>query len=311
MEWIKFIQGIDKIGIEKKVKVEELVELLDELVKGLRGSREWRNMIEFMSRFHRYSFCNTLLILRQRPDATLVRGYKQWIALGRHVKRGEKGIAILVPMIRKIKIKKKVIEEDVETGEKKEVEKEVEEEMLTGFMVRYVYDIKQTEGKEIPCIDEFAKIIEGTKMEDRYEILKKVVEKFGIKLEIKRLDVNGRYKYIENMIEINEALPIDMRFKTLIHELAHGILAYKDMMPKRVGEEITVPSRYEEECIVESVAYIVANRFGLDTSQYSVGYIASYQEYMPEYVLRQDLSTIHTISEMIINEMEKVGKEEY
>jgi len=296
--------------ISGRVSTEDVIKLLNERVNAIRTSDKWKEYVKFMSTFYQYSYFNSMLIMFQKPDATQVKGFQTWKKFQRYVKQGEKGIAILAPSMRKIPKRGKRMVRDTITGEEKEEEYESMVESLVGFLTVYVFDIKQTEGRELPCINEFMKIISSSTMEERFEILKNVIQKNGIPVEFMGLDVmKGYYAHTEHKIVIGNNYPLDSQFKTLIHEYGHALLRSKNLIIKREekGKEWSIS---EEECVVESTAFIVASNFGLDTIGYSAGYVAEYQDRISVDVLRQDLSLIHELSEIIIKDMESVTKTE-
>ncbi|MBC7105181.1 MAG: hypothetical protein H5T97_04520, partial [Firmicutes bacterium] len=131
-----------EIRNSKNEKVRELYNTLVEGVREVLARADWRAFLDFLTRFRKYSPANAALILIQKPDATWVAGIKTWNSLGRRVKRGEKGIAIFAPTLRKVRVR----ETDPETGDVRERE----EERLVGFHVTHVFDVSQTEGKPLP-----------------------------------------------------------------------------------------------------------------------------------------------------------------
>lgn len=296
--------------IQGRVSTEEVIKLLNERVDAIRSSEKWKEYVKFMSTFYQYSYFNSMLIMMQRPDAEQVKGFQTWKKFGRYVKQGEKGIAILAPQMRKLPREIIVKSTDPVTKEEKEEKKVTMVESLVGFLTVYVFDIKQTEGKELPCVNEFVKIISSSSMEERFEVLKNVVQKNGIPLEFMELNVGkGYYAPAANKIVVGNNYAIDQQFKTLIHELCHALIWTKNLKIKREKDKPEW-SPSEEECVVESTAFIVAHNFGLDTIGYSAGYVAEYQDRISVDVLRQDLSLIHELSETIIKDMESVTRTE-
>lgn len=302
------------------VKVEDLIAYLNKAVDEIRTSEKWKKTMEFFASFYQYSMYNTILIKMQRPDATFVRGFKQWKALGRSVKSGERGIIILAPMLRLVTEKvtetriltdeegKPII--DPETGQPKTetVEKEVKKEVLTGFKPVYVFDIKQTTEKELPCIDEFIRVIQTSTMKEKYNYVIEALKFEGIPVIEAPMHetVHGAYSSDTKFIAINSLDPVDQKFKTLIHEYAHAMIDKNEIRKRIEKEEKRAVSKHEEECIVESVAFIIAYRLGLDTTGYSAGYVAYYQEDVDANVLRKDLSIIKELAEAIYSRIKSV-----
>lgn len=213
---------------------------------------DWKRMLRVISRFHKYSFNNHLMIFMQRPDATVVAGFSKWKSLGRPVKKGEKGIAIFAPC----KYKKTIPDEN-------DNEDSVQE--IRGFRIVHVFDISQTEGQPVPNIDQFRpKLIEGDVPDALWEALSSQAREMGF-------SVVRRRKYTENGYCDFELREIGVRpdvspaqaIKTMIHEIGHALL-HKDSRGIREVQEIEV----------ESVAFIVCDALGIDSADYSFPYIA-------------------------------------
>lgn len=259
-------------------------EAYDNLIRGierLKDSEQWKQYLDIQSRFHNYSFGNTILIMIQYPNATRVAGIKTWNSLGRWVKKGEKGIQILAPII-KTKI------ETTEKGEEKEIS------YLAGFRPVYVFDISQTEGKELP---EITRDLKGNSQLEIYNKLKSIINIPIIEKELET-SLKGYYDQANNMIVLNSKADINQKVKTLLHEYAHSIL-HKD--PIEYQQE---RARCETEA--ESIAYIVANYFNFDTSQYSFGYITAWAGAKTE-VVKKSLDTIQKTAQNIIEQVERVN----
>ena len=270
----------------KEGKVQNLLEKLDKRIEEVQSSEEFREILEFYSKFHDYSYHNTLLIQMQHPGATHVAGYKQWKdKFNRHVRQGEKGIAILAPItyttteneIEELEIDGEIVE--------REIEKEVEK---TYFRAVYVYDISQTEGEELPEID--------TSLEDTMsELLKpliKYAESEGISVQYKSLpDKAEGYTKNDDEIIINQNRNDTEKTAILIHEIAHIRL--------HQGEEVEEEIKYNKEIKemeAEAVAFVVMQRYGLEIK--SDNYLALYKE---SYDLKESLERIKNISKRIIN----------
>jgi len=315
---------LQEIGRTKReLKTDELISLLKEKVNELRSSERWRKYLEFISKvYYEYSFANTILIHLQKIDATLVRGYQTWKSLGRWVKKGEKAIWIFAPVIYKKKVKTVEVVTDPETGQPKidpetgqpvtvEVEKFVD--TLTGFTPVPVFDISQTEGKELPCINEVVRTLTTSTMEERYKTLIDAIQLDGIPVgETPELpeEVRGVYSEAKNKILINSMFAVDQKFKTLLHEYAHAWIRTRNIKKEVQEKEKRVIHENEEEVIVESVAFVIANMCGLDTSQYSAGYIAVYMMNAKADYLYTDLSIINKIVSELKAKLEKVVRVE-
>ncbi|MCL6633768.1 MAG: ArdC family protein [Alicyclobacillus herbarius] len=245
-------------------KTKAAMERLEKGLETLLDSAEWRKFLQFQATFHRYSFANTLLIMIQRPNATLVAGYNRWKELGRYVKKGERGIEIFAPLFRKTKAKPVNEEQASEEEQEKEQHDEDTERVLYGYRVVYVFDVSQTEGEPLPQVER-PRILTGES--DLYGKLHKACP-FPIR-EVKSLgSANGRFELRTQHIEIVQTLPEAHKAKTLIHEWAHGILHNQGPLDASCRPWI--------ELEAESTAFVVAHALGLDTSDYSFGYIAGW-----------------------------------
>lgn len=231
-------------------KTQALLSQLQTKVSTLTTEANWLEYLKMQSIFKDYSFRNTLLILTQKPDASLVAGFKAWKKLGRHVKKGEKGISILAPMA----FKKKS-----EDGEEK---------TWTGFRAVHVFDQSQTDGKELP--DSPAQRLEG--QDDQAAIAFKALkayaqEELQLTVEDKELTdgVNGYFDRSEKKIVVHSGNADLQKAKTMAHEIGHAILH---------AEANDSHERPVMEVEAESVAFIVMNHFGIDSGDYSFGYVA-------------------------------------
>jgi hypothetical protein len=260
-------------------KVREALQKIEEGVTELLNSEKWRKYLEFQANFHQYSWGNCILILLQFPKATCVAGIKTWNKLGRYVKKGEKGIAIVAPCYKKEKVK-------TEEGEEKEVM------VLTGFRTVYVFDISQTEGKPLPDV-KLARIIQG---ETHLYLLLKQVCPFRVE-EKEDLGVNGCFS--RGMIKIRKDLPTAQKTKTLIHEWAHGIMH---------GDFVARFERQQIELEAESVAFSVCHVLGLDTSEYTFGYLAGWGGEDAVKLLKESADRIQKATHQILSVIEATNQ---
>lgn len=254
------------------IKVKEYQEKLLEGVKKLVESKGFMDFLRFSSKFGKYSFGNILLIWTQRPNATQVAGMKTWNALGRTVKKGEKGIMIFAPFLKKVR---KDVGTDESSGPdvtaeslEKTGDQEKETQRLVGFKSVYVFDVSQTEGEPLPEL-EVGKPSMGDDG-DAEELFKKILKASPVPVDYEEIvgSSNGYYMPKERKIVLSNALTAAQRCKTLLHELAH----YLSLEPGSVDGF----SRSREELIAEGAAYIVSAHFGLDSSDYSVPYVAGW-----------------------------------
>lgn len=236
----------------KSDRLKEAHERLTEAVESIASGDDWKRMLKVASKFHRYSFNNQLMIFLQRPDATHVAGFNRWKSLGRIVKKGEKGLAIFAPCRYKTKV-----EDD--NGNEKTLQS------IKGFRVVHVFDISQTEGKELPGLDAVRpKLLDGDAPEGIWEVLVSQASDVGYEvIRDRKGSENGYCDFLTKQIAVRPDVSGAQALKTLIHELGHALLHGEDL-PK--SQEVA-------EVEVESVAYIVCSAIGLDTGGYSFPYV--------------------------------------
>ncbi|MBP1561170.1 MAG: hypothetical protein J6C96_08025 [Oscillospiraceae bacterium] len=271
-------------------KVQSALEKIEKGLANINTNEDWLNFLNFQSRFYNYSFGNVLLILMQKPNASYVKGFRAWNELGRYVKKGSKGIAILAPCTRKIEVFK---ETDKKVFQDKEGEKEIKT-ILTGFRIAYVYDISDTDGsdEQLPVL---VKGLSGNGEQEKaiYETIYTFISKEHTIREVTGTAEKGSYNLETKVISIRSGLEYLQKIKTLLHEYAH--LIDFQMHPE---EDI---SRNRRELIAESTAYVVSSYFGLDTSRYSMGYIRSWLK--DDNELKEIAETVQKISNTIITNM--------
>ena len=255
-------------------KTKDLLEKLDRKIDEVKNSDEFKKMLKFFSKFHQYSYHNTILIQLQKPDATHVAGYRQWQKkFNRQVKKGEEGIAILAPFT----YKKKEEDNDNEKETTKTVTK-------TYFRPVYVFDISQTEGPPPPVID--------TKIEDSLnELLEPLTEftkKQGIKLVYKKISGYTDGYSTNGAITIDKSLNDTEKVNVIIHELAHEILHY--------GSDKLKLTKEIKEMEAEAVSFVVLDHYGIKSK--SEKYLAFYKK---SYDLKESLNKISKVSAEIID----------
>ena len=286
----------------EKQKVQEITDKLEEGLKELFESEKYKTYLSTMSKFHNYSFNNTLLIAMQRPEATLVAGYKAWQKnFERHVNKGEKAIRILAPAPYKIKEERDKL--DPVTGEMMFDEngmsqKEQVEVTIPAFRAVYVFDVSQTDGKPIPELEaqELLSTVEG--YEDFVQALMNVAT-VPIGFEDIPGDSKGYFHTEEKRIAVQENMSESQTLKTMVHEVAHSMLHNKEINRDDLMEA-PIKDRNTKEVEAESVAYTVCQHFGIDTSDYSFGYIAGWSSGKDMKELKSSLDTIRkTASELI------------
>jgi hypothetical protein len=269
---------------EKKAEVQDLLGKLEAGVESLRTSEGWAKWLTFQASLYRYSWNNCMLIAMQLPVASVVMGYRAWQDKGRQVKKGEKAIRILAPCFKKVA--------DKETGK--------EESKLVYFRCVPVFDVSQTEGEAIPapCTK-----LEGSD-QGLFDALKAYSEarKVPVRLEAVMSGANGYYDCIGKFIAVEQKNAPAQQAKTLAHEVAHSIL-HTDLSKDE-------QSREDRELEAESVAFIVCQHFGLDTSSYSFGYVATWKGEGAKDSFRKSAKRIADAAKAIIEALEGTVDEE-
>ena len=286
----------------EKQKVQEITDKLEEGLKELFESEKYKTYLSTMSKFHNYSFNNTLLIAMQKPEATLVAGYKAWQKnFERHVNKGEKAIRILAPAPYKIKEERDKL--DPVTGEMMFDEngmpqKEQVEVTIPAFRAVSVFDVSQTDGKPIPELEAQELVSMVERYEDFVQALMNVAP-VPIGFEDIPGDSKGYFHTEEKRIAVQENMSESQTLKTMVHEVAHSMLHNKEINRDDLIEE-PAKDRNTKEVEAESVAYTVCQHFGIDTSDYSFGYIAGWSSGKDMKELKSSLDTIRkTASELI------------
>jgi antirestriction protein ArdC len=239
-------------GADRAEKVRALHDQLVEGVRALTTSEDWTRALDTAARFHRYSARNALLIQIQRPDASRVAGYRTWQSLGRQVRKGERGIAILAPCTYKRTTT------DRETGEERE------SIALRGFRAEHVFDVSQTDGE--PLDEVRPMLLQGDGPEGLWNALAAQVQGRGFALE--RGDCQGRNGYTDfgaRVVRVRADVDQAQATKTLAHELAHICLGHSGCI---------TDSRSRAEVEAESTAFVVMSACGARTDDYSLPYVA-------------------------------------
>ena len=280
-------------------KLDTIMKSLEEGVEKVFTSEQYQMYLQTMAKFHNYSFNNTLLIAMQRPDATFLAGYQTWQKkFHRHVKRGEKGIKIIAPV--PVKEKRQVEKIDEETQEivigiDGQPETETVERILPRFRVTTVFDVSQTEGEPLPTLEVNELVGDVFIYED---FMKGLEEISPVPFQFQEIGsgAKGYYSNAEKLVAIQTGMSQAQTMKTAVHETAHAIFHDRDVME----ENGITKDRMTKEVEAESVAYVVCNHFGLDTSDYSFNYVAGWSsdKEMPE--LRSSMDTIRLTSSQLI-----------
>ena len=287
-------------------KLKEITDRLEQGIAELFDSERYREYLKVMSKFHNYSFRNTVLIAMQKPDASLLAGFSAWKNnFERNVMRGQKGIKIIAPS--PFKIRQEVEKIDPHTqkpiigkdGKPVTEEKEVK---IPAYKVVSVFDVSQTEGKELPDIA----VDELTGDVDRYKDFFAALEKTSpVPIAFENIEggSHGYYHLEDKRIAINEGMSELQTLKTAIHEIAHAKLHDIDLNAPK--DEQPRVDRRTREVEAESVAYTVCQHYGLDTSDYSFGYVAGWSSGRELSELKSSLETIRSAAAEIINSIDE------
>lgn len=295
-----------------KDRMREIVDSIENGIKELFESDKYRQYLSTMSRFHRYSVNNTMLIYMQRPDATHVAGFNKWRdQFGRNVLKGEKGIRIIAPTPYKKKVKE--IKTDPETnapildadGKAIIEEKEIRIPM---FKVVSVFDVSQTAGKPLP---QLAADLSGNVQQ--YEVFMEALRRASpVPMEIKPVarDTDGFFSIKAQSITIRAGMSEVQTVCAAVHEIAHAKLHDYEHMTELAddGETILVPgekSRNTEEVEAESISYAVCQYYGIETGENSFGYIATWSKGKELKELRASLETINKTASELITDIDR------
>ena len=286
-------------------KLKEITDRLEQGITELFNSERFKEYLQVMSKFHNYSFNNTLLIAMQKPDASHIVGFSAWKnTFKRNVMKGQKGIKILAPSPYTVKkeiekidplTQKPVIGKD---GKPVTEEKEI---TIPAFKVVSVFDVSQTEGKELPniAVDTLTGNVEL--YEDFFKALK---ETSPVPIAFEKIEggAHGYYHLEDKRIAMDEGMSELQTIKTAIHEIAHAKLHDIDLTSPMDGQNRV--DRRTREVEAESVAYTVCQHYGLDTSDYSFGYVAGWSSGRELAELKSSLETIRSAAAEIINSID-------
>ncbi len=277
-------------AVETEVKARRIDEVLKQLkdgVEGIQDSYQFRLFLTTMSKFHDYSIGNQILIMLQKPDATHVAGFNTWKDLGRWVSKGEKGIAILAPVMPRKQKPEERAQEEAET------ETEIEPRPVF-FKVVYVFDVSQTEGKPLPEFD--VPVLTGEANEELFADLLAHMKRRGVGVDFDsrpHMDPGIKGFYSHTGIWVRPEEPGAQQLKTLLHEIAHYY-----------SEGVFHIPRQDAETIAESAAFVVGTHFGFDTGVRSFPYVALWAK--DKKVLENNLGAIRRVSTTIIEALEEI-----
>ena len=291
-----------KAAEQRKAELKDITEKLEKGVQDVYSSEQYQDLLNTMAKFPHYSVNNNILIMMQKPDATLVQSYTGWKKMGRFVKKGEKGIRILAPAPFKLEKEQDKVDESgkVVLDKDGEAVKEKIEINMTAFKPVSTFDVSQTEGEPLPQIgvDELTGNIEG--YQTLFEAIKSA-SPVPIAFEDIKSGAKGYFHVEENRIALNNGMSEIQNVKTAIHEMAHAKLHNSE------AQKNNKQSKNSKEVEAESVAYTVCQHYGIDTSDDSFAYVATWSQGKELPELKESLNIIrNAASELITKIDEKV-----
>ena len=291
-----------KAAEQRKAELKDITEKLEKGVQDVYSSEQYQDLLNTMAKFPHYSVNNNILIMMQKPDATLVQSYTGWKKMGRFVKKGEKGIRILAPAPFKLEKEQDKVDESgkVVLDKDGEAVKEKIEINMTAFKPVSTFDVSQTEGEPLPQIgvDELTGNIED--YQTLFEAIKSA-SPVPIAFEDIKSGAKGYFHVEENRIALNNGMSEIQNVKTAIHEMAHAKLHNSE------AQKNNKQSKNSKEVEAESVAYTVCQHYGIDTSDYSFAYVATWSQGKELPELKESLNIIrNAASELITKIDEKV-----
>lgn len=300
----KVAEGSDAVREEKKPykgkNLDDVMKSLEDGVSDLFTSERYGEYLKTMSRFHRYSFNNTLLIAMQKPDATMVTGYRKWQSMGRQIRKGEKGITIIAPVPVKMKKQREVIDANgvVKDAAGNPMMEEVEV-TVPKFKATTVFDIGQTDGEPIETLAP----VELTAAVKDYDLIVDALHDISpvpIRFEDIPGDAKGFYHTVDKEIVIQKDMSESQTIKTMIHEQVHARLHDRDLM----SEMGIKKDQMTKEVEAESTSFCVCSALGIaDTSEYSFAYIAGWSSGRDMKELKGSMDTIRTTAGEMIEEL--------
>ena len=292
----------------RKAEMEEITNKLEKGVKDIFKSENYKDYLNFCARLPRYSVNNQILIMLQKPDATMCQSFGGWKDMNRFVKKGEKGIRILAPAPYKMQKEQDKTDAFGHTILDKDGEpvKETVEITVNAFKPVSTFDISQTEGEPVPTIgvNELTGSVEG------YEtLLEAIKEAVPVPISFENIEsgAKGFYHLEENRIVVQEGMSEAQTVKTLLHEASHQAIHSREAQ-NASGE---IKSKNQKETEAESVAYVVCKHYGIDTGDYSFAYVATWSADKEVPELKASLDTIRrAASDLIVKIDEKVQARE-
>lgn len=285
----------------RKQEMDQMAEKLEAGVKDVFQGENYKAYLDFCAKMPRYSINNQILIMMQKPDATMCQSFTGWKEMGRFVKKGEKGIRVMAPAPYKIER-----EQDKLDGNGKpmldadgEPVKEKVEVKVNAFKPVSTFDISQTDGEPVPRlgVDELVGTVEG------YETLMEAIKQASlvpISFENIESGAKGYFHVEENRIAIQEGMSEAQTVKTALHEASHATLHNKEAQ----NADNDKKTRNQKECEAESVAYVVCQHYGVDTAEYSFPYVAGWSSDKEVPELKASLDTIRRAASDLISKID-------
>ncbi len=305
------VEGSEKQSIKEQLA--EITARIEDGIKDLFQSDKYAQYLKTMSKFHNYSFNNTMLIFMQKPNATAVAGFNKWRdQFERHVKRGEKGIRILAPAPYKKKVSEPKLDPDTDLPLRDKDGKIIYEETvirIPAYKPVSVFDVSQTYGKPLPTI---ASSLDGTV--EHYEAFMEAIKRSSpVPIDFKPLEPNldGFFSPTDQSITLREGMSEIQTVCAAIHEMGHAKLHNYEKQKEETAQrdENAEPpkpkDRRTEEVEAESVAFAVCAYFGIETGENSFGYIATWSQSKELTELKSSLDTIRQAASEIINGVEE------
>ncbi len=294
-----------KVAAEaRKREMDEITVKLEKGVKDIFTTDSYKDYLNFCAKLPRYSVNNQILIMLQKPDATMCQSFSGWKEMNRHVVKGEKGIRILAPAPYKMEREQDKVDASGKVILDKDGEpvKEKVEVTVNAFKPVSTFDVSQTDGDPIPTIGvaELSQSVDGYKT-----LLDAITEVVPVPITFENIEsgAKGYFHLEDNRIAVQEGMSEAQTVKTILHEAAHQALHSKEAQDSASEKK----SKNQKETEAESVAYVVCQHYGIDTSDYSFGYVASWSEGKEVPELKASLNTIRqTASELITKIDEKV-----
>ena len=290
----------------RKQEMDQMAQKLEAGVKDVFQGENYKAYLDFCAKMPRYSINNQILIMMQKPDATMCQSFTGWKEMGRFVKKGEKGIRVMAPAPYKMEREQDKLGADGKPVFDKDGEpvKEVVEVKVNAFKPVSTFDISQTEGESVPRlgVDELTGSVEG------YATLMEAIKQASpvpISFENIESGAKGYFQVEENRIAIQDGMSEAQTVKTALHEASHATLHSKEAQNKDSDKK----SRSQKECEAESVAYVVCQHYGIDTSEYSFPYVAGWSSDKEVPELKASLDTIRrAASDLIVKIDEKIAE---